>query len=61
MPEPEVSLRSELIDLTGMSLNALRESADPALRRTVARLLAEADDPWIAALRLQSASGTSSC
>jgi hypothetical protein len=61
MPEPEVSLRSELIDLTGVSLNALRVSADPALRRTVARLLDEADDPWIAALRLQSASGSGNC
>jgi len=61
MPEPEVSLRSELIDLTGVSLNALRASADPALRRSVAKLLDEADDPWIAALRLQSATGGGNC
>ena len=60
MPEPD-SLRSELIDLTGVSLNALRACTDPALRQSVANLLSEADDPWIAALRLQSASGASSC
>jgi len=61
MPEPELSLRSELIDLTGMSLTALRTCADPALRRSVDNLLSEADDPWIAALRLQSAQGDSGC
>jgi len=61
MPEPELSLRSELIDLTGMSLTALRASTDPALRRSVANLLSEADDPWIAALRLQSAGSDSGC
>ncbi|MEV6603862.1 hypothetical protein [Kutzneria sp. NPDC051319] len=61
MPEPELSLRSELIDLTDVSLNALRACTEPALRRSVANLLSEADDPWIAALRLQSASGASSC
>lgn len=61
MPEPELSLRSELIDLTGVSLNALRACTEPALRRSVATLLSEADDPWIAALRLQSASGASNC
>jgi hypothetical protein len=44
-----------------VSLNALRASADPALRRSVAKLLDEADDPWIAALRLQSASGGNGC
>ncbi|QUQ62444.1 hypothetical protein [Kutzneria sp. CA-103260] len=61
MPEPELSLRSELIDLTGMSLTALRACTDPALSRSVANLLSEADDPWIAALRLQSASGGNGC
>ena len=61
MPEPELSLRSELIDLTGVSLTALRACTDPALRRSVENLLSEADDPWIAALRLQSASGGGGC
>jgi hypothetical protein len=61
MPEPEVSLRSELIDLTGVSLNALRACTDPALRLSVSNLLAEADDPWMAALRLQSAQSGGGC
>jgi hypothetical protein len=61
MPEPELSLRSELIDLTGVSLTALRACTDPALRRSVANLISEADDPWLAALRLQSAAGGSGC
>ena len=61
MREPEVRLRSELIDLTGASLDDVRTSTDLRLRHCLRILLREADNPWLAALRLQSASGQSNC
>jgi FXSXX-COOH protein len=50
-----------LVDLTAVSLAALRDSVDPVLEQSKSRMLSEAGDPWLEALKLQSAASGSSC
>lgn len=52
---------SALVDLSAVSLAELRTSVDPELKRSEARIVHEAGNPWFEALKMQSASGGSGC
>lgn len=53
--------RVELVDLSAVSLEDLRSSADPLLKRSEVRALQEAGNPWFEVLKMQSAAGGNGC
>ena len=56
-----VGSSTTLVDLAAVSLEELRNSADPVLLESESRVLHDAADPWIEALKMQSAQGDSGC
>jgi len=50
-----------LVDLSVVSLKELRNSVDPVLLESESQVLQDASDPWLEALKMQSAQGGSGC
>ena len=56
-----VGSSTTLVDLSVVSLKELRNSVDPVLLESESQVLQDASDPWLEALKMQSAQGGSGC